>query len=62
MDWIKASEDNKPPLDVWVLVEYKNGLSYEAVIFTIDSDYGYCAAVYESYISINDVKQWCLIK
>lgn len=60
MKWIPIHE-YFPPLDTPVLVQHKD-YSFEVLRFYNDEEYGFIAASFESYVSINNILKWCLIE
>lgn len=61
MDWI-YTKDNPPPLEKDILVKLKITGAYEVVSFYDDTEYGVVGVLYESYVTIDRVEKWCLIK
>ncbi len=64
MIWTTVNSEKDLPLDVEILVEYKqsNYHKHDVLMFFKDEDYGIVASIYEGYVSYEKIKSFTLIK
>jgi hypothetical protein len=60
MKWIEVSKEF-PPENTPILVKYISG-NYDVLEFKHDSEYGFVASTFESYVAISNIEKWTKIE